>query len=368
MSRRTSRETKVWCGTGWTGQPNVIQHRRRQDRDPGGRLRRALPLPERQDRQAHAPRPGDRRPGQGLGHAPTRTGTRCTTAGRGTTCLRVVALDRRRRRCCGRSTPTRNPGGLWNDDWDGAPLMIGDYLLEGGENSWFYVVRLNRHYDATAWSRWTRRSSCGCPVGRAAADRPGRPRRVDRELGGVPGRGRLLRELGWAGPGLGHQRRPEGRDALPAGVPVLGRGRDRRLHRRSTTRATCTWAATSRRTSRTGPTTRDHQIGALMKLDPRKPDHPLVWSVQIGGFEPDGGILGTPALVQRCRLRHGHGGRLVAGGPEDGQDPVGVQVCPGRHGTHRCRSTTSSWSGTAPASCTTRHHRPARPRPRRSGR
>src|SRR5213078_2504084 len=39
------------------------------------------------------------------------------------------------------------PGAVWNDDWDGAPLQIGDYLLEGGENSWFYVIRLNRHYD-----------------------------------------------------------------------------------------------------------------------------------------------------------------------------------------------------------------------------
>ena len=37
---------------------------------------------------------------------------------------------------------------MWNDDWDGAPLEIGDYLLEGGENSWFYVIRLNRRYDA----------------------------------------------------------------------------------------------------------------------------------------------------------------------------------------------------------------------------
>jgi hypothetical protein len=33
---------------------------------------------------------------------------------------------------------------VWNNDWDGAALVVGDYLLEGGENSWFYVVRLNR--------------------------------------------------------------------------------------------------------------------------------------------------------------------------------------------------------------------------------
>ena len=64
--------------------------------------------------------------------------------------FRVVALDR--------AEPTvlfeidahdtaLAPQPLWNDDWDGAALVIGDILLEGGENSWLYVVRLNRGYD-----------------------------------------------------------------------------------------------------------------------------------------------------------------------------------------------------------------------------
>ena len=37
---------------------------------------------------------------------------------------------------------------MWNNDWDGAPMIIDDYLFEGGENSVFHVVRLNRSYDA----------------------------------------------------------------------------------------------------------------------------------------------------------------------------------------------------------------------------
>jgi hypothetical protein len=41
-------------------------------------------------------------------------------------------------------TTVSNP--VWNNDWDGAALVVGDYLLEGGENSWFYVVKLNRGY------------------------------------------------------------------------------------------------------------------------------------------------------------------------------------------------------------------------------
>ena len=38
--------------------------------------------------------------------------------------------------------PTR-----WNDDWDGAGLVVDDHLLIGGENSRLFVVRLNRTTD-----------------------------------------------------------------------------------------------------------------------------------------------------------------------------------------------------------------------------
>ena len=42
---------------------------------------------------------------------------------------------------------------------------------------------------------------------------------------------------------------------------------------------------------RSWPQKRGYQVGSLMKLDPTDPDDPVVWDVQIGGFEPDGGIL-----------------------------------------------------------------------------
>ena len=37
---------------------------------------------------------------------------------------------------------------LWNNDWDGSGMIIDDYLFEGGENSQFHIVKLNRGYDA----------------------------------------------------------------------------------------------------------------------------------------------------------------------------------------------------------------------------
>ena len=36
---------------------------------------------------------------------------------------------------------------LHDNDWDGSPLVIDDYLFEGGENSRWFAVKLNRGYD-----------------------------------------------------------------------------------------------------------------------------------------------------------------------------------------------------------------------------
>jgi outer membrane protein assembly factor BamB len=62
--------------------------------------------------------------------------------------LRVIALDRAEPTVLWQLDANSSvPDPVWNNDWDGAPLVIDDHLLEGGENSWFYVIRLNRDYD-----------------------------------------------------------------------------------------------------------------------------------------------------------------------------------------------------------------------------
>lgn len=35
---------------------------------------------------------------------------------------------------------------LWDDDWDSSPVILKDYMLTGGENGHFHVVKLNRSY------------------------------------------------------------------------------------------------------------------------------------------------------------------------------------------------------------------------------
>jgi len=44
----------------------------------------------------------------------------------------------------------------WNDDWDSSPLMIDDYLFEGGENGQWYILKLNRHKGADGKIDWAK--------------------------------------------------------------------------------------------------------------------------------------------------------------------------------------------------------------------
>jgi hypothetical protein len=140
-------DSSEWCGTGWTGQPNVVQ-------SPGG----AVEVREgAYDGKYHFV---DGRTGQ-----PTRLDlvTRDLAKGSATSdpdgyplyyggsrdnYLRVIALDRTDPEVLWElNADTSVPDPRRNNDWDGAPLVVGDYLLEGGENGWFYVIRLHRGYD-----------------------------------------------------------------------------------------------------------------------------------------------------------------------------------------------------------------------------
>ena len=141
---------KQWCGTGWTGQPNVVPTREgsmeiREGAYDGhyhfldaGTGQPTMPdLVTNDLAKGSATSDPD---GYPLYYAGSRDNT-----------FRVVALDR------GEPTvlwsidahdTSLAPHPMWNDDWDGAALVINDVLLEGGENGYLYIVRLNRGYDA----------------------------------------------------------------------------------------------------------------------------------------------------------------------------------------------------------------------------
>lgn len=288
---RNLHETSLWCGTGWTGQPNVIAGRGRPEVRVGafdGRyhfLDGITGEPVRPDLVT-----GD----LAKGSATTDPdGYPLYYAGSRDNRLRVVALDRHAPEVLwSLNAKTSVPHPLWNDDWDGAPLIIGDYLLEGGENSWFYVVRLRRGYDDS---------------GKVTVD----PEVVLT----VPGfDDRLLGDLPDADVSI------EGSVAYRDGVAYfansggLVQGWDIAdvLH----------GGTTARRVFRywTGDDTdasvviddegylyvgselqrfdaRARRVGQLLKLDPRRPRRPLVWSVPIPEKHDGlGGVWATPAI------------------------------------------------------------------------
>ncbi len=136
-------ETKSWCGSGWTGQPVVWQREERTEVIQGA--------------YDHAVHFFDSVSGQDL-RPPLATddiikgsvsldpdGYPLIYFGSRDNFLRIAALDGESARVLWK-LPGRTAGAVWNNDWDGNPLIINDYMLVGGENSLFYIVKLNRHW------------------------------------------------------------------------------------------------------------------------------------------------------------------------------------------------------------------------------
>jgi len=139
---------RTWCGTGWTGQPNVIVH------DDGSVEVRIGAYDGHyhflDGRTGEPVRPdlvtGDLAKGSASSDP---DGYPLYYAGSRDNLLRIVALDRKEPTVLWSvDANTSVPRPMWNNDWDGAALVVDGYLLEGGENSWFYVIRLNRGYNA----------------------------------------------------------------------------------------------------------------------------------------------------------------------------------------------------------------------------
>ena len=59
---------------------------------------------------------------------------------------------------------------MWNDDWDSNPVVVDDMLYVGGENSWWFAIKLNRGYDADGTGdRRSLRSCTRCRPGRTSS-------------------------------------------------------------------------------------------------------------------------------------------------------------------------------------------------------
>lgn len=192
----------------------------------------------------------------------------------------------------------------WNNDWDGSALVVDDYLFEGGENSRFHVVKLNRSTDPSG------RVTVAPELAFHAA---GWDDQLLKDIGDdhvsiessvsifnnvvyFANSGGLIE--GWDVNGLADGTKPTRTfrfwtgDDTDASVVIDDQG--------------MLYVASEYERG----TARSKTIGQIMKLDPSKPDDPLVWSIQDRDAVP-GGAWATPALDRDMVYVATNGGRLL---------------------------------------------------------
>jgi hypothetical protein len=208
--------------------------------------------------------------------------------------MRVVALDREDPTTLWSiDGGTSVPRPLRNDDWDGAPLIVRDHLITGGENGWLYVIRLHRGYDD---------ADLVTVAPQVVATIPG----FDDELLAALGDREVSIENSVAfRKGIVYFANSGGlvqgwdiRSVLDGGTEVervlrFWVGDDVDASIVLDAQGFLYVAAEYQRFN-----DRAREVGQLMKLDPRAPDDPLVWSIDAReiGFEGAGGSWSTPAL------------------------------------------------------------------------
>jgi len=296
-------ETQHWCGTGWTGQPAVFE---RDGRTwvVFGAYDAAVHFLDAATGEPTLPpfQTGDLIKGSVTidpdGFPLAYVGSRDNN-------YRVVAFDREQPVELWRLPATAVSPTLWDDDWDGAGLVIDDYLFIGGENSVFHIVKLNRGYD---------------PAGRVTVDpelvfhAPGWDEQVLADFGltqmaiessvAIYGdvvyfanSGGLVQ--GWDISGLAAGREPERVFRFWAGDDI------------DATVVADEHGALYVGVEHERGTARSEQVGQMLKLDPSRPDDPLVWSVHDRDRRLPSGIWGTPALYQNLVIFGTNGGDVL---------------------------------------------------------
>jgi outer membrane protein assembly factor BamB len=184
---------------------------------------------------------------------------------------------------------------MWNDDWDSNPVVIDDMLYVGGENSWWFAVKLNRGYDddgnvtvdpkvvyeIPAWTpelqetfgRQHSVENSTVVFDQRAFFATSAGRVVGVDLADIEaGDGRIVFDF-WNG------------DDTDATMSIDAQGFLYVVSHGDT-------AKTSNTAAR-----RVREVGDLVKLDPNKPDDPIVWSAHISAARgQDAGAWATPAL------------------------------------------------------------------------
>ncbi|MDW5326471.1 PQQ-binding-like beta-propeller repeat protein [Plantactinospora sp. KLBMP9567] len=294
--------TRVWCGTGWTGQPAVFERAGRTwvvfgaydhkihflDGETGERILPDFPT-------------GDIIKGS---VTIDPDGFPLVYSGSRDNYYRVIAIDRGRPTELWKLSARAVSPTMWNDDFDGAGLILDDYLFLGGENSQFHIVKLNRKYAANGKVTVKPKLVFNAPGWDAQLLRDVDDRMVSIEnsvaiSGNVvyfANSGGLVQ--GWDISGLKQGRKPKRvfrfwtGDDTDASIAVDETG------------ALYVGSEYERGTARS------KQVGQMMKLDPRRKGNPSVWHVDDHARKP-AGIWGSPALHKDIAIFDTQGGEVL---------------------------------------------------------
>lgn len=278
-------DTRTWCGTGWVGQPAVFER--------GGRTWVVFGAYDYKVHFVDAATGQDILPPFPTGDLAKGTvtvdpdGFPLVYAGSRDNKLRVLAIDRPQATelwALNAHDPRLQPH-LWNDDWDASPLVLRDHLITGGENSRFHAVKLNRSYGADGKVQVAPQLVFSVPSWDEDLLRSIPDRRVSVE-GSVAvfgdtayfsNSGGLLQ--GWDISGLRTGQAPGNPtrtfrfwtgDDTDAAVVVDGDG------------SLYVGQEWDRHNAR------GQQVGQLLKIDPRRPDQPVVWAIHQAQGEKSG--------------------------------------------------------------------------------
>ncbi|MPZ52209.1 MAG: PQQ-binding-like beta-propeller repeat protein [Acidimicrobiia bacterium] len=304
-------ETTTWCGSGWTGQPVVWERPDGVTEVIFGAYDKSIHFldAETGERTREPFLTGDIIKGSVTldpdGYPILYSGSRDGE-------FHVIALDRDVPEELW-SLPATVVDGIWNDDFDGNAVIIDDILYEGGENGWFFAIRLNRGTDSD---------------GKVVVDPeildtfPGYTQEMVTELGNnqsiensvaVFGQTVYFANSGGRVVGMDVSDVSSGEtevvfdywvgDDVDASIVI---DRDGMLY---------VSVEEERKNERSA------EVGQLVKLDPSKPDDPRVWGVRVPGKGgDDGGLWATPALGDGVLYAATHPGDLMAVDTETGEE------------------------------------------------
>jgi outer membrane protein assembly factor BamB len=286
---------RVWCGTGWTGQPVVWDR-------PDGITEVIFGAFDKRVHFLDAATGERTRPDFIVGDIVKGS----------------VVLDPD-----GWSLPSNSVKGRWSNHWDSSAVIHNGYLLEGGDNSWWFAVELNRSIGADglvavepevvvaipAWSEETLGAignqqsieSSTAVFGDTAYFGNSAGRVVGVDVSALASGGAEVVLDFWTG------------DDVDSTIVIDDAGM---LYVTPQIDLATARAA---------------EVGQLVKLDPQRPDDPLMWSLEIPSVgAATGGAWATPALHEGLLYLPTNPGELLAVDTETGnvvwRDDIGLHA------------------------------------------